>query len=113
MSAKPLLSLLAWLLLAACAWSQDVIGGRTVAVTDGDTIKVLTTENQLLKVRVAFCDAPEMGQAFGHRAKQFMGAPCLKKMSSSVRIRSTATDARSPWSLSMAETPTCSWSKQL
>jgi endonuclease YncB( thermonuclease family) len=72
MSAEPLLSLLAWLLLAACAWSQDVIGGRTVAVTDGDTIKVLTAENQLLRVRVAWIDAPEMGQAFGRRAKQAM-----------------------------------------
>ena len=29
---------------------------------------------QMLKVRVAFCDAPEMGQAFGQRAKQLSAA---------------------------------------
>jgi endonuclease YncB( thermonuclease family) len=51
-------------LLAASAWAQDVIFGRVIAVTDGDNIKVLTTENQLLRVRIAWIDAPEMGQAF-------------------------------------------------
>ena len=56
------------------AFGQDVIYGRVVAVTDGDTIKVLTAENQLLRVRVAWIDAPEMGQAFGRRARQLMSA---------------------------------------
>ena len=70
---KTLLSLLAWLLLASHGLAQDIIHGRFVAVTDGDTIKVLTTENQLFRIRIAWIDAPEMGQAFGRRAKQFMG----------------------------------------
>ena len=74
MSTKTFLSLLAWLLLAANAWAQDVIRGRTIGVTNGDTIHVLTTEKQLLKVRVAFVDAPESSQAFGQRAKQAMSA---------------------------------------
>jgi endonuclease YncB( thermonuclease family) len=71
---KTKLSLLVFLLLAAHALAQDVIRGRVVAVTDGDTIKTLTAENQLLRVRVAWIDAPEMGQASGRRAKQFMSA---------------------------------------
>jgi endonuclease YncB( thermonuclease family) len=41
-------------------------------VTDGDTIKVLEGEKQLLRIRLAFCDAPEKKQAFGTRAKQAM-----------------------------------------
>jgi endonuclease YncB( thermonuclease family) len=65
MSARMLLALYAFLLLAGHALAQDVIGGRTVAVTDGDTIKVFTVENQLLRIRIAWIDAPEMGQAFG------------------------------------------------
>jgi endonuclease YncB( thermonuclease family) len=67
-----LLSLLALLLLALSACAQDVIHGRTVAVVDGDTIKVLTAEKQLLRIRLGFIDAPESGQAFGQRARQTM-----------------------------------------
>jgi endonuclease YncB( thermonuclease family) len=72
MSAKPVL--LAWLLLATHALAQDVIHGRVVGVTDGDTIKVLTAEKQLIRVRVAWIDAPESSQSFGQRAKQAMSA---------------------------------------
>jgi hypothetical protein len=41
-------------------------------VTDGDTVKVLTTDQQLLRIRLAWIDAPEKSQAFGQRAKQAM-----------------------------------------
>jgi endonuclease YncB( thermonuclease family) len=71
---KTLLSLIALLLLAANAWAQELIHGRTVGISDGETIEVLTAENQVLHVRVAWIDAPEVGQAFGRRAKQFMSA---------------------------------------
>jgi len=53
------LILLAFLVLATHALAQDVIHGRVVGVTDGDTIKVLTAEKRLLRVRVAWIDAPE------------------------------------------------------
>ena len=36
---------------------RSVIHGRVVGVTDGDAIKVLVTEKQLLRIRLAFCDA--------------------------------------------------------
>jgi endonuclease YncB( thermonuclease family) len=77
MRAKPVL--LAWLLLATHALAQDVIHGRCVAVTDGDTIKVLIAETQLLRVRVAWIDALESSQAFGQRAKQAMSALVFDK----------------------------------
>jgi endonuclease YncB( thermonuclease family) len=70
-STKTLLLLFAWLLLATGALAQDIIHGRCV---DGDTVKVLTAEKQLLRVRVAWIDAPESSQAFGQRAKQAMSA---------------------------------------
>jgi endonuclease YncB( thermonuclease family) len=89
MSAKPFLSLLAWLLVATSALAQDVIYGRTVAVTDGDTIKVLTAENQLLRIRIAWIDAPEMSQPFGYRAKQAMSALVFGK---DVELRPHTTD---------------------
>jgi endonuclease YncB( thermonuclease family) len=89
LSTKPFLSLLAWLLLAANLLAQDVIRGHTVAVTDGDTIKVLTAEHQLLRIRVSWIDAPEMGQAFGNNAKQAMSALVFGK---DVELRPHTTD---------------------
>jgi micrococcal nuclease len=61
------------LMLASAAPGQEtVVHGRVVGVTDGDTIKVLLADQRLLRIRLAFCDAPEKKQAFGARAKQAM-----------------------------------------
>ena len=51
---------------------ESVIRGRFVGVTDGDTLKVLVADQKLLRISLAFCDAPEKKQAFGARAKQAM-----------------------------------------
>jgi endonuclease YncB( thermonuclease family) len=54
------------------------IHGRITGVVDGDTINVLIQAKQpisvhrQIRVRIAFIDAPEKGQAFGQRAKQAM-----------------------------------------
>jgi micrococcal nuclease len=73
MSTNTFLSLVALLLLANPLLSQEpVIPARCVGVTDGDTVKVLTADQQLLRIRLAWIDSPEMGQAFGYRAKQAM-----------------------------------------
>jgi micrococcal nuclease len=67
------ISVLLALVLAFTALGQGpVVHGRVVGVTDGDTIKVSVAENQLLRTRLAFYDAPEKKQSFGARAKQAM-----------------------------------------
>ena len=71
---KYIVFLLALLALAAHDFGQSVIRGRCVGISDGDTIRVLAVDQQLLRVRVAWIDAPELGQAFGRRAKQLMSA---------------------------------------
>jgi endonuclease YncB( thermonuclease family) len=48
------------------------IHGRITGIVDGDTINVLIFGKQQIRVRLAFVDAPEKGQAFGQRAKQAM-----------------------------------------
>jgi|SRR6516164_7223679 endonuclease YncB( thermonuclease family) len=48
------------------------IHGRITGIVDGDTINVLILRKQQIRVRIAFIDAPEKGQAFGERAKQVM-----------------------------------------
>jgi endonuclease YncB( thermonuclease family) len=63
------------LLLASTALGQEaVIRGRCVGVHDGDSITLLSPEYTQIKIRVAFLDAPELGQPFGNNAKQAMSA---------------------------------------
>lgn len=47
-----------------------VLEGRVVAVTDGDTIKVLDAANLQHVIRLAGIDAPEKKMPFGQRSKQ-------------------------------------------
>lgn len=57
------------LLVGVSAWA-DTITGRVIAVTDGDTIRVLDAQNVQFKVRLAGIDAPESKQAYGARSKK-------------------------------------------
>lgn len=46
------------------------VTGKVVGVSDGDTIKVLTPEKEVIKVRLAEIDTPEKAQPYGQKAKQ-------------------------------------------
>jgi endonuclease YncB( thermonuclease family) len=50
---------------------------RVVGVSDGDTITVLTKNNERLRVRLAEIDAPESSQAFGAKSKQALSSLCF------------------------------------
>jgi len=47
----------------------EVLTGKVVSVTDGDTIKLLTKNRILYKIRLNCIDAPEKSQAFGKKSK--------------------------------------------
>ena len=47
----------------------DRLTGKVVSVTDGDTIKILTKNKTLYKIRLNGIDAPEKSQAFGKKSK--------------------------------------------
>lgn len=51
--------------------TYQVIYGKVVAITDGDTFKLLKKDSTLIRVRVANIDCPERKQPFSKRAKQF------------------------------------------
>jgi len=57
-------------LLSAAQVGAEVLEGRVVGVTDGDTIKVLTADNTEARIRLAAIDAPERAQPFGDAAKR-------------------------------------------
>ena len=62
--------------------------GKCVAITDGDTIKVLINGKET-KIRLYGIDTPERGQPFGKAAKQFASNYCYGK---EVRLNITGTD---------------------
>ena len=47
----------------------DILRGKVVSVTDGDTIKILTKNKTLHRIRLNCIDAPERSQAFGKKSK--------------------------------------------
>lgn len=65
----------AWLIffcgfLLSFGLSASEILGRVVAVSDGDSITVLASDNRQVKVRLAGIDAPERGQSFGQSSRR-------------------------------------------
>jgi endonuclease YncB( thermonuclease family) len=63
--------------------------GRVVAVTDGDTIKVLDADKTEHKVRLTGIDAPERGQPFGTKSRDHLASMVAGK---EVRVESTKSD---------------------
>lgn len=58
------------LMMIACTATAETLTGRVVAITDGDTVKLLTDSKVLHKIRLSGIDAPERNQAFGSKSKQ-------------------------------------------
>jgi endonuclease YncB( thermonuclease family) len=59
--------------------NADVLNGRVVGISDGDTITVLDKTRKEHKVRLMGIDAPEKSQAFGNEAKQTLSNYIYKK----------------------------------
>ena len=69
-----IMRLLIVLLLALpfAASSAATLTGRTVRVTDGDTIVILSEGNVQHKIRLQGIDAPERRQAYGTKSKEHL-----------------------------------------
>lgn len=70
-----------WLLpgLFVAAFAAAEFTGRVVRIADGDTVTVLTTDQQQVKVRLSQIDAPERSQPFGNRSRQSLAALVFDK----------------------------------
>jgi len=71
---KSLVALLLCLSVGS-AWAD--LTGKVVAVTDGDTLTVLDSDQRQIKVRLAQIDSPEKKQPYGQTAKQSLAALCF------------------------------------
>jgi len=76
-------------ILCCCSLARADITGRVVAVTDGDTIKVLDASNAEHKVRLTGIDAPERGQPYGIASKDHLASMVAGK---EVKVESTKSD---------------------
>jgi len=65
------------------------LSGKVVAVSDGDTIKVLDANNILYRVRLTGIDAPEKAQPFGNASRRHLASMVAGK---EVRVESSKTD---------------------
>ena len=65
--------IIASVLLSCLSVSAHDFSGRVVGVSGGDTVIVLP-DRRGAKIRLYGSDAPEKGQAFGNRAKQFVSS---------------------------------------
>jgi endonuclease YncB( thermonuclease family) len=72
-----------WLLILLVLVAQDALAqalsGRVVKISDGDTLTVLDAGKTQHRIRLAGVDAPELGQAFGRRAKQSLVEICAAR----------------------------------
>lgn len=57
----------------------EIIKGKVIGVTDGDTVVLLLENNTQLKVRLEGIDCPESHQDFGEKAKQETVKLCFQK----------------------------------
>jgi len=73
------LSLLLGALISNDVYGNGDINGKVTAVTDGNTIEILSQDNEVYKVLLADIDSPELGQEFGDEAKKFLEKMMLKK----------------------------------
>ena len=60
--------ILLFLLLSSCLNALE-LKGKVIAVSDGDTIKLLTQDKVTHKIRLLDIDAPEKKQPFGNKSR--------------------------------------------
>lgn len=56
------------------------ISGLVIKIIDGDTLTILTNNNDQIKIRLTEIDAPEKKQAFGNKSKISLSKICFNKV---------------------------------
>ena len=60
--------------------SSQTIRGKIVRIVDGDTLTILDSTNQQIKIRLYGIDCPEHGQDFSNVAKRFTSDLCFSQI---------------------------------
>jgi endonuclease YncB( thermonuclease family) len=82
-----------FILLVSCnpqlSNKNETLKGKVVSVADGDTITILTDGNTRVRIRLYGIDAPERGQDYGTKARQYLNDLCYGK---NVRVETKGVD---------------------
>lgn len=57
----------------------DDVAGKVTSIVDGNTIEVVSKNNQIHRVLLSGIDSPELDQEYGEQAKKFLEKILLKK----------------------------------
>jgi len=68
---------------------SEIYYATVIGITDGDSIVILTRDNEQVKIRLEGIDCPEPSQDFGQKARQATTALCFNK---TVRIEKSGID---------------------
>ena len=74
------LFMLLFLLLISARVPAETLTGRSIGVSDGDTLTLLDAKQVPHKIRVAGIDAPEKKQPFGEKAKSSLSALAYNRL---------------------------------
>lgn len=67
-------SILVLLFLFPIFLSAQTLKGKVVRVSDGDTVVLLDADNTQQKIRLHSMDAPENGQPYGDKSKEYLSS---------------------------------------
>lgn len=73
-TSKKSIALFVFIYLLASSLPAEILLGKVVKVSDGDTITVLDSQNTQHRIRLLHIDAPESKQAFGKKAKEYLAS---------------------------------------
>ena len=72
-------SIVLFFLLVNVLVQAETLEGKIVKIADGDTLTLLTSTKDQVKIRLAGIDTPERKQPFGNRAKQALAKLAFQK----------------------------------
>ena len=72
-------SILVLLFLFPILLSAQTLRGKVVRVSDGDTVVLLDADNTQQKIRLNGIDAPENGQPYGDKSKEYLTGLIARK----------------------------------
>ena len=67
------------LMVVFMGWANDNIIGKVVSVIDGNTLEVISEDNQIYKILLHGIDCPELEQEYGAKAKKALEKLVLEK----------------------------------
>ncbi len=65
--------------LSSVVYAENELSGKVVSVIDGNTIELLSDDNESYMIMLYGIDSPELGQEFGDKAQMFLRKIALDK----------------------------------